>query len=139
VDGLWTAFAVTSGLCGLLMAFAGFLIRGVARRAAAGELEVNRVAGIRTRATTASDEAWSAGHQAAAADSARAGSVAISVAIASVVVPVALGLAGVVDAATAMVVSTLLLMIGVVVLVTFLFRAVRAANAAARAVVDDGR
>lgn len=136
MGGAWAAFVFAAGICGLLMVFAGQLVRGVATRAAAGELEPNRVAGIRTQATMASDEAWLAGHRAAAPDSLRAGSVATGSGIAGFAVPGLLGALGTIDAATAMVVWTLVLMIGVFVMLGLLFRATRAANAAAGAVTD---
>lgn len=49
---------------GLLVVAAGLLIVVLARRAAQGRIRRNPIAGIRTAATMASDEAWLAAHQA---------------------------------------------------------------------------
>lgn len=48
---------------------AGLLLRGAARRAAAGTLKRNLIAGIKTRATLSSDAAWQVAHIAAENDS----------------------------------------------------------------------
>ncbi|HLS24819.1 MAG TPA: SdpI family protein [Beutenbergiaceae bacterium] len=50
---------------GVLLVCCGLLLLWTARAAAHGRLPRNRLAGIRTRATMASDEAWLIGHQAA--------------------------------------------------------------------------
>lgn len=52
-------------LGGFSLALAGGILWGVTRMAADGEMGANPVAGIRTAATTASPEAWVAGHRAA--------------------------------------------------------------------------
>ncbi|UFU02053.1 SdpI family protein [Ruania suaedae] len=49
---------------GLLLVAAGVAIVVVARRAAQGRIGRNQIAGIRTAATLASDEAWLAAHRA---------------------------------------------------------------------------
>lgn len=57
----WSAIAVlTPTLVG-----AGWLIAWIGRRAATGRLDRNWIAGIRTSATLASDEAWEAAHRVA--------------------------------------------------------------------------
>ena len=50
---------------GLLLLLSGVAVAAVNRRAADGRLRRNALAGIRTRATLASDAAWVAGHVAA--------------------------------------------------------------------------
>jgi len=50
-------------LLALVMSGSGVLLFWVARAAARGRLRRNMVAGIRTRATLASDEAWLAAHR----------------------------------------------------------------------------
>lgn len=49
-------------LLAVVMAGSGFLMIWMARASAAGRLKRNAVAGIRTTATMASDEAWLAAH-----------------------------------------------------------------------------
>ncbi len=49
---------------GVLVVAAGLLLVVVARRAAQGRIRRNPIAGIRTAATMASDEAWLAAHRA---------------------------------------------------------------------------
>ena len=58
---------------GLLVVLSGVLVIRIARRAANGDLERNRWAGIRTKATTASDEAWLVAHRVGLAKSVLAG------------------------------------------------------------------
>ena len=48
---------------GVTMIGVGYLITGIANRGSAGELDRNGIAGIRTKATMASDEAWLTAHQ----------------------------------------------------------------------------
>ncbi len=57
-------WAVAIGMAAVMIG-AGVLVIWVAVRAADGRLSRNPLAGVRTRATMASDEAWLAGHQAA--------------------------------------------------------------------------
>jgi len=64
-------------LLALVMSGSGVLLFWVARAAARGRLRRNMVAGIRTRATLASDEAWIAAHRRAEGPSRAAGVVAI--------------------------------------------------------------
>jgi hypothetical protein len=51
----------------LRLGFAGLVVIGLGRMAATGRLPRNLFAGIRIPSTLRSDEAWRAGHQAAAA------------------------------------------------------------------------
>lgn len=64
---------IVAGFTGLVNIGAGILVRKLARRAADGDLGRNGYAGIRTKSTLASDEAWLAGHKAALAWSLRSG------------------------------------------------------------------
>lgn len=56
---------VTKAILCLTMVGAGGAVIWAARAAASGRLKRNFIAGIRTRSTLASDEAWLAAHQAA--------------------------------------------------------------------------
>ena|GEM_PF-544322 len=60
----WTGPVVIMVLVGAMVILAGITIILIAERAAEGRLGPNRVAGIRTRATRSSDEAWVAAHRA---------------------------------------------------------------------------
>lgn len=130
----WAAFILVAGLTGGVMIAAGFFVKELARKAAQGDLERNRVAGMRTKATLASDQAWLAGHIAAEPDSLRAAQAMVSSSIFAFVVPALLGMIGAIDAGVALIIWTALLMFGVAALVVFMVRATRAANLAARAV-----
>ncbi len=57
----WVVVAITA----ITMIGSALLVHEVGKRAADGRLGRNSVAGIRTRATMASDSAWPAGHRAA--------------------------------------------------------------------------
>lgn len=66
VDSIsWVAAMATWGVIGLLLVVSGWLVIVVAERAADGRLRRNAWAGVRTRTTRSSDEAWSAAHRAA--------------------------------------------------------------------------
>lgn len=60
----WTEAWIAMLGVGVLLVAAGFLVVGLAERGADGRLGLNGSAGIRTKATMASDEAWLAAHQA---------------------------------------------------------------------------
>lgn len=130
----WAGFILVAGLTSGITAAAGVFVRELARKAARGELERNRVAGMRTKATLASDEAWLAGHIAAEADSVLGGHAMIGSSVIAFAAPALLGIVGVIRAEVALIVWTVLLMIGVAVLLIYMVRATRAANHAARAV-----
>jgi len=51
-------------LTSLGLTAAGFVVRSIAERGASGAMDRDGLAGIRTRATMASDQAWLVGHQA---------------------------------------------------------------------------
>lgn len=65
------ALFVTTLATGALLVAAGWLLSHLARRAAAGTLKRNQLAGIRTSVTLSSDAAWRAAHRAAKKDSVR--------------------------------------------------------------------
>lgn len=129
----WLVFILVAGLTSGVTTAAGVFVRELARKAARGELERNRVAGMRTKATLASDEAWLAGHIAAEADSVRGAQAMIAGSIVAFVIPAVLGMASVIGAEGALVTWTVLLMLGVGALVVYMLRATRAANMSARA------
>jgi len=58
-----TELLLARALVALLLLGAAALLVWLARAGASGRLERNQVAGIRTRATLASDEAWLAAHR----------------------------------------------------------------------------
>jgi uncharacterized membrane protein len=60
----WFAAALIAVPVSLIIVGVGLVVITVANRAAAGNLTRNWYAGIRTKATRASDEAWLAAHQA---------------------------------------------------------------------------
>lgn len=61
----WTAALILMVTVTLVMVAVGWLVIVIAERAADGRLGSNGLAGIRTRATRSSDEAWRAAHQVA--------------------------------------------------------------------------
>lgn len=61
---IWPVAIVVFVVIGVLMFGAGVLVQRVAKRTASGELGRNGWAGIRTKATMSSDEAWLTAHQA---------------------------------------------------------------------------
>ena len=65
------ALFLTAVGTGAILIAAGWLLLRLARRAAAGTLKRNQIAGIRTRATLSSEAAWRAAHIAAESDSVR--------------------------------------------------------------------
>ena len=85
----WSVVFGLMGGLGLLMVVSGIFVIRLARRAANGELERNGWAGIRTKATRASDEAWLVAHQVGLAKTVFAGRLLAG----SAVVGAALGLA----------------------------------------------
>ncbi|MDW3177117.1 MAG: SdpI family protein [Acidimicrobiia bacterium] len=69
----WTAALILMVTVSLVMVAVGWLVIVIAERAADGRLGSNGLAGIRTRATRSSDEAWRAAHQVAERPTALAG------------------------------------------------------------------
>lgn len=60
-----TGLVVTSVVVGVIIALSGVLVVWVANRAADGRLGMNSWAGVRTKATQSSPEAWSIGNRVA--------------------------------------------------------------------------
>lgn len=58
----WTAAIVLMVVVGVALVATGLLVAGIADRTADGRIGPNRWAGIRTRATRSSTEAWLAAH-----------------------------------------------------------------------------
>lgn len=73
----WIAAVLIMLGVGSLLVASGFLVIGIAQRAADGRLGPNRWAGTRTRTTRSSPEAWQAAHLAALPPSILAGRVFI--------------------------------------------------------------
>ena len=101
-------FAVALGI-GALLAGTGLAVALLTRRAADGRLRRNALAGIRTRATLSSDEAWRTGHAAARGLSDAAGVVFVLSGLAVVAVRDAAGFA--VVALVGAVLGTVLLLV----------------------------
>jgi uncharacterized membrane protein len=59
----WTVVIVTMVLVGLILVASGLAVSVIAQRTADGRIGPNGIAGIRTRATNSSDEAWLAAHR----------------------------------------------------------------------------
>lgn len=73
----WLGAHAVVWLTAVIMVGSGFLVRGIAARAADGRLAKNGLAGIRTKATMSSDEAWRAAHQAGEVLTKRGGSASV--------------------------------------------------------------
>lgn len=94
-QGSWAAALVLGLVLGAALVGSGVLVRSVSRRAADGALGPNAVAGIRTKATMASEEAWLAAHRAGLRDSLLAGSVSIVGGVVILVLAPVMAVAGV--------------------------------------------
>lgn len=118
---------------------AGLLIRELAVRGADGRLQRNRIAGLRSPASLASDEAWLVAHEAGLVDTVRGGSVAIWSAIAAVVVAWLLAALGSLDAEGVVMAWTVILLAGVVAMSVLVLRGFIHGNRAAKAVASDAK
>ena len=126
------AIAITLPVTVLLVG-AGFLMRELAVRGVDGRLKRNRIAGLRSPATLASDEAWVAGHEAGFVDTVRGGTVAIVAAVGALVLSWLLGMLGALDAEGVVGVWTVLILIGVVAMSVLVVRGFIRGNRAAKA------
>ena len=126
------AIAITLPVTVLLVG-AGFLMRELAVRGVDGRLKRNRIAGLRSPATLASDEAWVAGHEAGLVDTVRGGTVAIVAAVGALVLSWLLGMLGALDAEGVVGVWTVLILIGVVAMSVLVVRGFIRGNRAAKA------
>lgn len=132
----WPAAVAVTGLSGLSLVAAGVAIISISARAADGRRGRSRVAGIRTRATLRSDEAWLAAHRAGE----RSTRIGGWLTIVSGLVPLVAGaiIAGfdLADAETYMVVWVVLLLIGIAAMLVAVVHGAVVGNRAARAVHD---
>lgn len=130
----WTAaLGLTAGI-GLLMVVTGVFVMGIAIRAADGRLGKNRLAGIRTRATLSSDEAWQAAHQAGRELTIMAGWISVATGVVPVLVGAFLALFDLTSPDNYMVIWTALLMIGIAGLLVAAVAGALKGNRAAKAV-----
>ncbi len=121
------AVVVTVGLC-LVAPLAWLMVRSAGQ----GGIEMNGLVGIRTRATRASPEAWRAGHAAALPWTTRAALVGVGIGVVGTLLSL------LVDDATWRGILSWAGFVGLLVFVTGLLLATRAADRAARA-VDERR
>ncbi len=131
----WTAaLAVMIGV-GVLMVGAGLMIISIARRASDGRLGPNAIAGIRTRTTRSSPEAWLAAHQAGERMTVLAGWAGAASGVIALIAGLIAGSGGD-DPNRAMLVWTITLMSGSVLLVGLVVYGAIKGQAAARQVRD---
>lgn len=128
------AVAVMIGI-GALMVGAGLLIISIARRAADGRLGPNAIAGIRTRTTRSSAEAWQAAHQAGERVTVLAGWASVLSGVIALIAGLIAGSGGD-DPNRAMLVWATTLMFGSVLLVGLVIYGAMKGQAAARQVRD---
>ncbi len=137
----WAGALGVTILVGAGMVAAGFAVLAISARAADGRLGRSRLAGIRTRATLSSDEAWSAAHQAGRGPTDLGGWLSIATGIVPLLAAAVMGLFGIGDAERYMVVWTALYLIGVAALLAaVIYGAVlgqRAAKAVQARATDD--
>ena len=129
----WTEALLVMIVVGVLMAGAGVLIISIARRAADGRMGPNAVAGIRTRTTRSSPEAWQAAHQAGLHTTVLAGWASVAAAIIALIAGVIAGSGGD-DPNRAMLVWAITIMSGAVLLVGLVVYGAMKGQAAAREV-----
>ncbi|MCP4223694.1 MAG: SdpI family protein [Actinomycetia bacterium] len=109
-------------------------MRTIARRAATGRLDRNGLAGIRTQATLASDQAWEVGHKAGWAPVRRGAFVLITTGIRSIMLAPVLALLGAWATTRYLTLWTVVLSIGMIIALTLIIIGANLANQAARAV-----
>ena len=132
----WAGALAVAAFVGLLMVGTGFVIIGIANRAAGGNLVKNQVAGIRTKATLSSDEAWLAAHQAGRYWTVVAGWLSIAAGIVPMLVGVAMATFDVGTANNFVIIWVALLMTGVVALMAAVIVGAVQGNRAAKAIHD---
>lgn len=81
-----TELIVVGFVLAIALVGGGLLVWLLAVRAGSGEVARNAVAGVRTKATMASDDAWLAGQKAAEAPTAAGGKVSVASGVVSAVV-----------------------------------------------------
>lgn len=87
----WTPALLVMALTGITLVVAGRVVISVARRTADGRLGRNGLAGIRTKATRSSDEAWHAAHTVGLVPTVLAGKVAMATGPVAMALGLALG------------------------------------------------
>lgn len=127
----WAAAMTITLPVTIVLVGVGVGVRELAVRGADGRLKRNRIAGLRSPATLASDEAWAAGHEAGLTDTVRGGTVAIWSAIVSFALSWLLGASGAVDAEGVVVTWTVIILVGVVAMSVLLVRGFIHGNRAA--------
>lgn len=134
----WPAAILTAGVVSALLVGSGLLVVAVAERAADGRLGRNAIAGIRTRTTRASDEAWLAAHRAGKRPTALGGYVSMVTGPVSIIVGLLLAVVDDGDAATFLVWWTVVLMLGVATMTAAVIHGAVVGQRAARAVNEGG-
>ena len=131
----WTeALLVMIGV-GVLLVGAGLLIMSVARKAADGRLGPNALAGIRTRTTRSSAEAWQAAHQAGLRPTLLAGWASIASGVIALIAGI-IASSGGDDPNRAMLVWSITMLSGTALLVGLVIYGATKGQAAARQVRD---
>jgi hypothetical protein len=113
---------------------AGIAVRTIAKRAATGQLDRNSLAGIRTRATLASDQAWEVAHKAGWAPTQRGAFVLVATGVLSVMPAPVLGLLGIWTITRYMTLWTVLLCTGMVIALALILIGANLGNRAAQAI-----
>ncbi|MGH1488443.1 MAG: SdpI family protein [Acidimicrobiales bacterium] len=130
----WAGALGLTAAIGLIMVAAGIAVIVVSKRAADGRLKKNRLAGIRTKATLSSDEAWDAAHRAGLGPSIVGGWISIATGIVPVLIGAVLALFDLATAEQYMLVWTVLYVIGVAGLLVAVVLGAVNGNRAAKAV-----
>lgn len=120
-------------IVGVVLVGAGLLVLRINRQAAQGNLGPNLFAGIRTKATRSSPEAWKAAHEAGMQQSVLGGWIMVAVGVAAPVVGLIAG--GSDDADKAMVWWTVVLLLGITVSVGCIIAGAMKGHVAAKAVI----
>lgn len=126
-----TAALIFGVLIGIIMWISGGLVIELNKRAIDGRMKRSRIAGIRTKATLASEEAWVAGHQAGHQSAIVAGVLAMASGVMCVVFAV-LAITKVMSGASAMLAIAAAAVGGSILLVAFLTVGTVQANRAAK-------
>lgn len=129
----WTGAFVLMFAIGALLIGAGLLVMSIAKRGADGSLGANGFAGIRTRATMASPEAWNAAQLAGLRHSMRAGWTLIATALVAPFIGWLVGRPD--DPDLAVVWWSVVLLVGTAVVVSLMVIAVMRGQAAAKAAI----
>lgn len=127
------AFGLAGGI-GALMVVSGLSIISIANRAADGRLDKNWAAGIRTKATLSSDEAWLAAHRAGQERTVLAGKLSIASGVVPFVLAAFLAATSLISADTFVGVWFALLMVGIAAMLTAVISGAVQGNRAAKAV-----